>query len=477
MDIKSIEPITVMRFFEEISSIPRGSGNTSKIAEYCKNFAKSRGLEYICDSSDNIIIFANGTKGYENSSPIILQGHIDMVCEKNDTCIKDMSSEGITLLTDGKYIFADGTTLGADDGIAVAYILAILDSDNIAHPPIEAVLTSDEEIGLIGANKIDLSSLKGTRMINIDSEEEGILTVGCAGGVRVRCALDLESEEINSELKTLSVNISGLLGGHSGVDIGKNRINANKLIAEILSEIQKITDIHLSRIDGGTKNNVIANSASAVFSVNKEISDLQLSSITERIVNKYKDSEHGLTIDIAAVDSAKACLSLSSAKKLIDVLLKLPDGVQTKNKSGMIQSSLNIGELSLDGENVHIGMFVRSNLASDKEKINEKIKSVISEANGHLEFFADYPAWEYNENSPLRDLMSDVYEEMYGQKPQIITIHAGLECGILSEKIKNADIVSIGPDLENVHTVNERMNIASAKRCWEYLLKVLEKCK
>lgn len=480
--ISDFKPEKVFRFFEEISKIPHSSGNTGKLAEYCLSFAKDRGLTAVKDNAGNVVIYSQGTEGYENSEPVILQGHLDMVCEKNSDCDIDMYNEGVKLCTDGENIWADGTTLGADDGIAIAYILAILDSDDIPHPPIEALLTNDEEIGMVGARALDTSLIKGRRLINIDSEAEGILTVSCAGGVRAYC--DLPLGFINSADDTVAyrLKISGLLGGHSGMDINKHRKNANVLLGRLLQHISRTSEIYVSEIDGGKKTNVIPQKAECIIcakNVHAEDIERSVKGFNDIIRREIAHLEPDVSIELKNCDVPERHTDSDSTRKLIFTLLQVPNGVQSMSPDmpEMVQTSLNLGELSIVDESLKMVFFIRSNASTGKQLTVQKLLSFIDYLYGSVEFRSDYPAWEYRAYSPLRDITVKAYQEYYSDMPRIQAIHAGLECGILASKINDIDMISIGPDILNVHTPKEIINIESVERSWYFLLKILEKCK
>lgn len=480
--ISEFEPKKVFYFFEEISKIPHGSGNTEKLAEYCLDFAKNRGLTAVKDEVGNVVIYSPGTKGYENSEPLILQGHLDMVCEKNSDCEADMQNEGIKLCTDGESIWADGTTLGADDGIAIAYILALLDSDDIPHPPIEALLTNDEEIGMIGARALDTSLIKGRRLINIDSEAEGILTVSCAGGVRAYCDLPLDFIDSEPDIIAYRLKISGLLGGHSGIDINKHRKNANVLLGRLLQHISRTSEIYVSTIDGGKKTNVIPQKAECIICAKKiHADDIERSvkAFNDIIRREIAHLEPDVNITFNTCDVPKRHTDSDSTRKLIFTLLQVPNGVQSMSPDmpEMVQTSLNLGELSIVDNSLKMVFFIRSNASTGKQLTVQKLLSFIDYLYGSVEFKSDYPAWEYRAYSPLRDITVKAYQEYYADVPKIQAIHAGLECGILASKINDIDMISIGPDILDVHTPKEIMNIESVERSWYFLLKILEKCK
>lgn len=481
MNVSELKPNIVFKYFSEICAIPHGSGNTSALARYCIDFAEAHGLEYCIDNAGNVIIFKEGTAGYENSPTVILQGHLDMVCDKTDDCPIDMEKDGLKLCTDGEYVWADGTTLGGDDGIALAYMLTILSSDNIPHPPLEALFTSDEEIGMIGANKLDVSRLKGKRLINIDSEEEGVLIASCAGGVRVKCEIPINYAEC-AQMSFCRISVGGLKGGHSGIDINKHRKNAIRLLGRLLEYVSRRCEINICSLSGGGKENSIAKNAEAevAFAV---CSKAQFYDAVNAFIaiakNEIHHTEPDLFVTVRDIDERKLCTEPSSTKRIIFALMQVPDGIQAMSPDipDMVQTSMNLGTVFTNENNLTMKYLIRSNAAAGKQKSVEKLVSFIEYLDGGLEFTSDYPAWEYRMFSPLRDIMVNTYRELYAQAPEVKSIHAGLECGILASKIQGVDMISFGPDLENVHTPQERMNAESAERCWNYLVKVLEKLK
>jgi len=480
--LENLNPQKVFGFFEEISAIPHGSGNVGKIADYCMKFAEKRSLKAVKEACGNVIIYKNGTVGYENSQPIILQGHLDMVCEKEVGLEKDMTTEGLDLYTDGDWLRAKGTTLGGDDGIALAYILAILDSNDIPHPPVEALFTVDEETGMTGAEELDGSLLKGKRLINIDSEEEGFITVSCAGGVRGCVSYPLEYVKTENEMTALEITVSGLLGGHSGVEIHKRRLNGYIVLGSVLSRISEVAETFICDLKGGDKTNVIPKSAKAIIVTKTESVDTVMSAIKEYeelLKAEYSAFESGLKITASKTTLPENHFTKKSTDTVIFVLHNSPNGVVNvmKNDPDMVISSLNMGELSVTNNSLKIGYLIRSNSLSGKRLVSDKLRSFTEFLGGSIVFDSDYPSWEYRENSPLRDTMADVFEEMYGKKPIITSIHAGLECALLSDKIPDSDMVSIGPDMENVHTPDERLSISSVERTWNYLLSVLKALK
>lgn len=483
MQNDKLKPEKVFHFFYEIAKIPRGSGNTEAVAEYCLNFAKNRGLGSYRDNYGNVMIFKGGTEGYEQSESVILQGHLDMVCEKNTDCDKDMEHEGIDIVIDGEYLRAEGTTLGGDNGIAIAYMLALLDdAGTIAHPPIEALFTTDEEVGLRGAHALDASRLTGKRLINMDSEEEGILTVSCAGAVRAACAVPMVCEETAATMCAKKVTVGGLLGGHSGIDIGKNRKNAVLVLAEFLYELSKCIRVGIAGFSSGGRLNVIPQTAEMIICMDgeqeKEFNSI-LASYNADLKKACAQTEPDVCVSVVDAHIPKMCLDSTSGSTLISTLLLAPNGVSAISADipFLVQTSSNLGSISLEENAVKLGFMIRSNTDYGKAETVRRLKALIESTGGMITLSDDYPAWEYRQDSPLRDTMVETYVEIYGRKPQICALHAGLECGILTEKLKGVDMISFGPNMKNVHTPDERLEIKSVERCWEYLLRVLEHLK
>lgn len=473
--LAGLEPASVFGFFEEICAIPHGSRNTKKISDFLVNFAKEQGLTYIQDEMGNVILFGEGTCGMENHEPVVLQGHMDMVCEKDADVTLDMAVEGLDLTHDGRYIFAKGTTLGGDDGIALAYAMALLSDKSIAHPPLEIIITVDEEIGMLGADAIDVSMLKGRTLINLDSEDEGIFTVACAGGATATISLPVERRAVYGPCIRLSV--SGLQGGHSGAEIHKNRANANKLMGEFMARIQKLMPLRLTSLAGGTKDNAIPRSCQATL-VAMGIHLERINDIAQEFqaeVRKQYDEPEALiqAFDVDALGGNS--LTDESTAKVIGLLCAAPNGVQawSQDMEGLVQTSLNLGVLKL-GERLTATFSVRSSVNAEKEALLEKLRELTAFYEGAYSQMGEYPAWEYKKDSHLREVMVQVYKEMFGKEPKVLAIHAGLECGLLAEKMPGLDCVSIGPQMHDIHTSREKLDIASTARTWRFLLEVLK---
>ncbi len=473
--LAGLQPANVFYYFEQLCAIPHGSGNTKSISDYLVAFAKQHSLRYIQDSLNNVIIFADGTCGYEDHAPVILQGHMDMVCEKDESCPIDMDTQGLDITHDGAYIFANGTTLGGDDGIALAYALALLADPAIPHPPLEVVITVDEETGMFGAAGIDLSMLKGRTLLNIDSEEEGIFTVSCAGGARGTIHLPVQRRPVYGPCVRLTVE--GLQGGHSGVEIHKNRANANKVMGLFLDRVQKLMPVCITKLQGGAKDNAIPRSCQVTLvalglyieRINEIAAQLQ-----EEIRQQYDEPEVIIRGDDVDALGGNALTTQCSAQ-VIALLNAAPNGVQawSQDIEGLVQTSLNLGVATLQ-EELRLTFAVRSSVNQEKRDLLDKLSQLAAFYEGSYTEVGDYPAWEYRKDSPLRDTMVQVYRKMFGAEPQVVAIHAGLECGLLSEKLPGLDCVSIGPEMHDIHTSRERLGIASTRRTWEFLLEVLK---
>ncbi|MDY3225405.1 MAG: aminoacyl-histidine dipeptidase [Candidatus Faecousia sp.] len=473
--LAGLEPAAVFGYFEEICAIPHGSRNTKKISDYLVGFAKENNLKYIQDDMNNVILFGEGTCGMQDHPAVILQGHMDMVCEKSADCPIDMAEEGLDVTHDDTAVFARGTTLGGDDGIAVAMSLALLADPTIPHPPLEVVLTTEEEIGLLGASAIDLSCLKGRMLINLDSEEEGIFTVSCAGGCTATITVPVERKAVYGPCIRLSVD--GLRGGHSGADIHRNRGNANKIMGEFMSRIQKLMPLCLTSLTGGAKDNAIPRSCQAkLVAMGTHLE--RINDVAAQLQAEIRETydEPDATIQAFDVDALGGnSLSTDSTAKIISLLCSAPNGVQSWSRDidGLVQTSLNLGIAKL-GDRFSATFSVRSGVNAEKQEILDQLKQLADLLDAAYTQEGEYPAWEFRKESRLRDIMVRIYREMFGEEPKVEAIHAGLECGLFTEKLPDLDCVSIGPQMHDIHTNRERLEIASTERTWKFLLEVLK---
>ena len=473
--LAGLEPAAVFAYFEKLCSIPHGSRNTKLISDYLVSFAQEQGLRYIQDGSNNVIIFQEGTCGLEDRPPVIIQGHMDMVCEKDADCLIDMDREGLDVTHDGECVFARGTTLGGDDGIAVAYALALLADRSIPHPPLEVVITVDEEIGMLGADAIDLSMLAGRTLLNIDSEDEGVFTVSCAGGATATICLPVTRRPVYGPCVKLVVE--GLKGGHSGVEIHQNRANANKVMGEFLSRVQKLMPLCITSISGGSKDNAIPRSCQvnlvALGMGLERINDVA-AELEKQIREEYDEPEARVYGDDVDAFGGNA-IPTELTDKVIALLCACPNGVQKMSEQiqGLVQTSLNLGIVN-SGEEVKLVFSVRSSVNEEKKALLARLEELARFHDAVYTQMGEYPAWEYRENSPLRDASVAAYEKLFGQTPEVVAIHAGLECGLLSEKLPGLDCISFGPQMHDIHTSREKLEIASVKRTWDFLLEVLK---
>lgn len=477
--LSNLEPKSVFHFFEEITRIPHGSGNVDKISDYLVKFAEERNIYCIQDELKNVIMIKEATKGYEQEPPVILQGHMDMVAVKKPDCAIDMKTEGLRVAVRGDEIYAEGTSLGGDDGIAVAYSLALLDSDTIKHPRLEVILTVDEEVGMDGARGIDLSMLTANRMVNLDSEDEGIFLTSCAGGARVKCRLPLAME--SREGRIFSVTVGGLLGGHSGGEIHKERGNSNCILGRLLYRLAGKMQIALGTAEGGLADNAIPRETRAELLVEEQAAELLLRqevlAVERELQAELASRDSGIFIALEEKGRRSLlCLSPEETKKAAAFLRALPNGVQAMSPDmpGLVETSLNLGILKVEEQGLLAEFSVRSSVESEKYDLIDRLCGVTALAGGSNEVTGDYPGWKFRKDSPLREKMVALYEKMYGTAPRVEAIHAGLECGILGSKIKNLDCVSMGPQMRDIHTTEETLSISSAGRVWEYLVALLE---
>ena len=475
-----MNPKPVFHYFEELTKIPRCSRNEKQVSDYLVHFAKGKKLDVFQDKALNIIIKKPGTAGYETSPPVIIQGHMDMVCEKLEKSGHDFSKDPISLKIDGDFLRATGTTLGADNGIGLAYGLAILDSEDIPHPPVEFLVTTEEETGMYGAAALKAELLTGKTLLNIDAEEEGVFYVSCAGGLISTSEFDTDWKKISG--KALLIKISGLKGGHSGLEIIRQRANAITLLGRILDAARKAGDFYIAGISGGSKHNAIAREAqvtvAADIRVLKKIKAVVMDLFRE-MKKEFAVVDSDIKVSFTSVDTVSTSLDKISTENLIDFLLIVPDGVQSMSKDleNLVESSLNLGVLEQSGKSIKVTISVRSSVNSIREEITRRIEALAKRVNAKSFRTGEYPAWHYEPDSRIRDLCFSVYKETFGRGAEIRAIHAGLECGLLKEKLPDTDMISFGPSLYNAHTPDEHLSISSTANMWVFLKAILAKLK
>lgn len=485
MKIENLQPELVFNYFAEISKVPRGSGNEQGISDYLAREGKRLGLEVVQDENLNVLIKKPATKSYENAPTVIIQGHMDMVCEKNKGKEHDFTKDPIELRVDGDYLYATDTTLGADNGIAVAMGLALLASDDIQHPALEVIFTADEEETMNGAMNIKGELFKGEYIINLDSEEEGTITVSCAGGVTAVVTIDKEYKTVENKKSAYKIDIKGLLGGHSGMEIDKQRANSNVLMGRLLNHISNVCNIEfdLVSVEGGLKNNAIPREAECIILVNSNDEsklEKEINNALQVFKNEYKTSDPDVTIEFEKCDKAyDKALNDKCKENIIELINLMPRGIQTMSMDikGLVESSTNLGVIANNEENFVFEFATRSSVKSLKDDLNNRMTLLCNKLGVKLDLMDDYPEWEYAKDSKLEKICVDTYEEVMGKKPEIVAIHAGLECGLLLDAIKGAQAISIGPNLFDVHTPNEHLDIPSTKRTWKYLVAILKNIK
>lgn len=478
-NLSALEPKRVFEYFEEICSVPHGSGNMEQISRYCVDFAKRHGLRAVRDAANNVVIYKNGTAGYETAASVILQGHLDMVCQKTEESDIDFEMDGICPYADGDFVRAKGTTLGADNGIAVAMALAILESDDIAHPPLEVLLTTDEETGMYGAMALDAGLLSGKKMINMDAEEPGTVTVSCAGGSNFLMTLAYAPTRVRGTHITL--RIAGLQGGHSGIEIHKGRVNADMLMGRILNGAKSVGDFRLISVNGGDKGNAIPLACSAeIVAENAQVFADKLQHSMDMIQKEISDREPGaiLTATVGEM-GAFDVLPCEASDALTQLLLCAPCGVMDMSVSiaGLVETSLNLGVLKTEGDSVQLLFTLRSNKQSALDFLEKRLFVLAKTFGCSTKTDGHYPPWEYKADSALQEMYKDCYRELCGSEAKVEAIHAGLECGVFASKIPGLDCIAIGPALFDVHTVKERLSISSTAETFALVKEILAKCK
>ena len=480
--LSGLQPENVFKFFEEISSIPRGSHNTREISDYLARFARENSLRYRQDELGNVVIFVPASPGYENKIPVILQGHMDMVCEKTADSRHDFTKDPLDLAVMDDEIFARGTTLGGDDGIAVAYCMAAATDPDLKHPPLELIFTVDEETGMDGATGLDTSDLKARYMLNLDSEDEGIIVTSSAGGLKSNMSVPVRYKKSSGE--EYKIVISGLSGGHSGIEIDKYHANAIILMGRLLHFLRaRDVEFSVSEMAGGLMDNAIPRDADCTVLVSEADSasfEGLIKEFEDTIKNEYKANEKNIMIYCDHRGrSEREVLYKKHEDRIIFLLNTLPDGVQRMSQEadtkGLVETSLNNGIMRLTEKDFYLNASLRSSVSSAKQALSDKLRLLTETIGGTYETSGDYPAWEFNGDSKLLKTAKDVFKEQYGKEPEVIGIHAGVECGIFYEKMTGLDIISIGPDMRGVHTPQEKLYIGSVERTWRFISAILEK--
>lgn len=469
-----------LEYFCNIASIPHGSRNTKMISDYIKAFAVEHGLKYRQDASNNIVVFKKAHPDYADHESVILQAHMDMVAVKTADCMIDMASEGLDLYTEGDYLYARGTSLGGDDGIGVAYMLTLLDGDYKA-PELQCIFTVDEEIGMEGATALDMSDITGRRMINLDQEEEGVFVVSCAGGARVDITMPTDKDIQEGTVFRISLN--GLKGGHSGIDIDKKRGNAIKVLGEELCKLNERIGFKLIEINGGTADNAIPFECEARIMLTGErdnslfASEIRKLNGSDYCFGSLEDPDMGVLTVTEEGKREMIAFSDADTVRVLKLIKEYPYGIVNMNEAvpDMVETSLSPGILKTNEESVLIGAAVRSSSNSEKGNLIYKLCKLAKDYDAAYEVYGEYPGWGYVSDSSLRETMVSVYRELFDKMPEVIGIHAGLECGIFAEKLPGLDCVSIGPDSIDIHTVKEHLSLSSARRCFELIKSVLEK--
>ncbi len=480
MTIKDLKPALVFSIFDEINQVPRPSKKEEKIRQYLLDFAAKHNIEVKTDAIGNVAMFKPATPGKENAPTVVLQSHMDMVCESNDKNF-DFDNSPIRTIVDGDWLRADGTTLGADNGIGMAASLAVMVDKDLVHGPVEALFTVDEETGLTGANNLGDGMIAGEMLLNLDSEDDAQIFVGCAGGVDTTCIFTYKRSFAPTDFHYFKFDVSGGLGGHSGGDIHLGRANANKLVARFLYNLGLEHEVSLCEIDGGNLRNAIPRAAHAVFGVdvkNKEQVVAAFNKYVADIENEYKGLETTLKLDLQTAERPEYAVDSDTTARLIESLYSAHHGVisMSRDIEGLVETSTNLASVKMKGENqILVTTSQRSSVESRKWDIARQVEALFRLAGAEVSHGDGYPGWAPNMNSPIMHIASDAYEELYGIKPAVMAIHAGLECGLFLQKYPYLDMVSFGPTLQGVHSPSERMYIPAVERFWGQLTRILEK--
>lgn len=482
VDIRTMQPLSLWNNFYQICQIPHPSGSLTKISDFIIDFAKKNNLKFNVDQAGNILIKKSATKGRENSPIVVLQSHLDMVPQKNSDVNHDFEKDPLTLTIENDWLKASRTTLGADNGIGVAATLAILEATSLTHGPIEALFTIDEEVGMIGAKNLNENSFDGKILLNMDSEEEGELFVGCAGGVDANISFKYNEVAIPNGDIALEIKLSGLKGGHSGLEINCGHANAIKLMFRFLKEAIMLYEARLSSIESGNMRNAIPREASAIITIPAEGFD-EVSNLVqeyEELFNEeYKSIENNIFFTAKEIDLPQGLIPEEIQDDLVNAITACPNGVFRfiPEMPNTVETSNNLSIIKSDGENIFVASLIRSSTESKKDELASMIESLFLLAGAKVEFSGNYPGWSPNMNSKILTIMSNVYAQQFGKNPEIKVIHAGLECGIIGDKKSDIDIISFGPTILHPHSPDEKVSISSVQKFWKFLVSTLEEIK
>ena len=479
MSVRNLEPKDLWNHFADLNAVPRPSKKEERVIRFMIDFGQSLGLETRTDAIQNVIIKKPASPGMENRKTVILQSHLDMVHQKNSDTVFDFDTQGIEMIVDGDWVKANGTTLGADNGIGVAAIMAVLASEDIQHPAIEAMFTIDEETGMTGAMKLDGSNFQGEILLNLDTEDDDELSIGCAGGIDSNTKYTYKEEPIKSDSIYLTISIRGLLGGHSGMDIDKGRGNANKLMNRILYHLISLNEFQLISIDGGSLRNAIPRESTVVIAVSKEdLSSVKsaISIISDTLKNEYKTIESALTISLEEKGEGEKAVSQDDLIKILNVLYAVPNGVfrMSPDIEGLVEASSSLARVIVKGGEFITQSLQRSSVESTKADVANAVRTAFETAEISVVQTGDYPGWQPNPNSEILNLMHKLYVERFNEEPQIKACHAGLECGILGKHLPGVDMISFGPNIRAAHSPDEKVQISSVQKFWGYFLEVLK---
>ena len=473
-DVANLEPKSVWTCFEKLNAVPRPSKKEERVIAFVKKFGEDLGLETISDSVGNVIIRKPATAGKEGVTPVVMQGHLDMVHQKNADTDFDFESQGIVSYIDGDWVKAKGTTLGADNGIGAASIMAVLQSDSIQHGPFEALFTIDEETGMTGAINLEGGLLNGKILLNTDTEDEGELCIGCAGGVDTTATWEYAQEKVTGE--GFRISVTGLRGGHSGVDIALGRGNANKIMNRVLASLD---GVRIGSLIGGSLRNAIPRESFAdviveagkVDSVKQAVVDIAAIIKTER-----KTTEPNLSIEISATDAVSQVMGPHDQQTFIDFISASPNGVDRMSEDieGLVETSTNLSKIEIADGKASVQFLTRSSVESARDNLSRKIESVFRLGGATVDHGGEYPGWKPNADSKILEQMKTVYQDLFGKSPEVMAIHAGLECGLIGSHYPGMDMISFGPTIKNPHSPDEKCHIPSVDLYWQYLVKVLE---